>query len=321
VGERTLYVIAVVSNPVRFRARYALMKAFQQQFAGVTSAKLITVEMAFGAREFVCTERDNLQHVQVRGDTELWHKENLINVGIQYLSQLDPDWEYVAWVDADVTPAMGMQAWCAETIEQLQHYKIVQMFRHCIDMGPKHEILQTHNGFIWSYHQNDFMPPIGPGQGGYYGAGTKAFWHPGYAWAARREAIDALGGLIDWAILGSGDHHMAMAFIGLVLRSSHGELHPNYRKKLEIWQARSEKYIQRNLGYVDALLNHHFHGKKKDRRYVERWKVLVDNQYDPELDIKYDAQGLLTLTDNNWRLRDQIRVYMRQRNEDSIDLE
>jgi hypothetical protein len=39
------------------------------------------------------------------------------------------------------------------------------------------------------------QPPQGAGYGGYYGSGGKnGFWHPGFAWAARREAIDAVGG-------------------------------------------------------------------------------------------------------------------------------
>ena len=64
--------------------------------------QLIVVEQAFGRRPFVITERDNPFHVQLRTDQELWHKENMINIGIQHLCQIDPDWKYIAWIDGDI---------------------------------------------------------------------------------------------------------------------------------------------------------------------------------------------------------------------------
>jgi len=57
-----------------------------------------------------------------------------------------------------------------------------------------------------------------------------------------------------------------------------------------------------------------------DRHYSDRWKILVDNKYNPESDLKRDAQGLYSLTDRSPGLRDGIRTYFRSRNEDSIDL-
>jgi flagellar basal body-associated protein FliL len=38
------------------------------------------------------------------------------------------------------------------------------------------------------------------------------------------------------------------------------------------------------------------------------------------IDLKRDCQGLFQLEDNKIELRDAIRRYFRQRNEDSIDL-
>ena len=34
-----------------------------------------------------------------------------------------------------------------ETIHALQHHSIVQMFQHCLDMGPDGEVLHTHSSF------------------------------------------------------------------------------------------------------------------------------------------------------------------------------
>src|SRR5690606_34329521 len=120
------------------------------------------------------------------------------------------------------------------------------------------------------------------------------------------------------AILGSGDHHMAMALIGEVEKTFPSQINSRYAKKMVRWQERALKYLHRDIGYVEGTISHFFHGKKKDRKYRERWEILVGNNYDPDLDLKRDTNQLFAWTDNNYRLRDEVRAYFRQRNEDSI---
>jgi hypothetical protein len=74
------------------------------------------------------------------------------------------------------------------------------------------------------------------------------------------------------------------------------------------------------IGYVPGFIRHYFHGSKENRKYSERWKILVDNHFDPYLDLKKDWQGLYQLTDRSTKLRDDIRAYFKNRNEDSIEL-
>lgn len=314
---KNFYVVTMISNPVRYKSRYELYKRFEKMVLDA-GAKLLTVEIAFGDRAHEITEAGNPWHLQLRTFNELWHKENAINLGIQ---RLPTDWEYVAWIDSDIL--FTRQDWLQETAHQLQHYHVVQMFSHAYDLGPNYEPIQEHKGFAYMYHQNYFYPPQGPGQDGYY-CERKAFWHPGYAWAMRREAFDEVGGLVDFAVLGAADHHMALALIGQVGRSVPGKISPLYLDELKRWQARSEQFIKRDVGYVPGVINHWWHGKKKDRKYVERWDILTRNKFDPDDDLKRDAQGLYqleTAEERQIRLRDEIRHYMRQRNEDSIDLE
>ncbi|MCS7026800.1 MAG: hypothetical protein NZV14_18525 [Bryobacteraceae bacterium] len=305
---KPLHVVAVISNPCRYRSRYELYRNFEKHVLQ-SGALLTTVEAAYGERPHQVTSSSCATHLQLRTRHELWHKENLINVGIQ---RLPPDWEYVAWIDADVL--FARPDWARETVEQLQHYHVVQMWTHAQDLNPNYEPTgEIQRGFVWSYYHD---PKPKPNPSGY---GTFRNWHPGYAWAARREFIDAVGGLIDWAILGSADTHMACALIGQAEMSMHPNLSPRYRKKVQIWQERAERHVRRNLGYVHGLLLHYWHGRKRDRGYNDRWKILVEHGFDPDLDLKRDHQGLWQLTERSHRLRDDIRAYFRSRNEDSID--
>lgn len=298
--QHKLYVIAVVSNPCRYLKRYHLYRKFEQEMKEA-GAQLLTVECAFGDRHFEVTEAGNPMHVQLRTSDELWHKENMINIGI---SRLPFDWEYVAWIDADVT--FYNKDWLNETLQQLQHHHVVQMFQSAIDYGPHGEVIQTHAGFGFSHVQRRCRGP------GY------AFWHPGFAWAASRRAINHLGGLIDAnpCVLGSGDHSMALALVNRAVESYPSYVHENYKKCILEWERRAEIYIKRDIGFVPGTIGHFYHGSKKNRKYQERWQIIPHHRFDPYVDLKKDWQGLYQLNDNNIKLRDDIRTYFRQRNED-----
>lgn len=300
--NNNLYVVTCISNPVRYHSRYALYKDFEKRMkdAGVI---LYTVELAFGDRPFEITQSDNPHHVQVRSFFELWHKENMLNLGIQ---RLPNDWEYVAWIDADIQ--FTHPNWVNETIEQLQHYMIVQMFSHSIDLDPNYAPMHTYTGFVYNYYHK--IKEIDNGYSKYFG-------HPGYAWAARREALDAVGGLIDEAILGAADMHMACALVGKATSSYNGLVHPEYKNMCLRWQERANKFIKKDIGYVPGQINHFWHGAKADRRYQDRWKILVDNKFNPVTDIYPDSQGLIQLNPDRIKLRDDVRKYFRSRFEDS----
>lgn len=304
-GPDYLDVVAVISNSARYVSRYELFEKFREHILQQPLVRLHVVELAFGRRPFELVGSD----LQLRSRHEIWHKENMINLMIQ---RLPSDWRYVAWIDADVE--FQRKDWAVETMQQLQHYQIVQMFQTAVDLGPTGEAMMTHQGFAYSYVTGKPRPKRR--RNGY----NYPFWHPGFAWAARREAIDYLGGLYDVSILGSSDHLMAWSLIGEnVLPVSMTEA---YRKSLQDWQDRAERLIRRDIGFVPGNLVHYFHGKKADRKYNSRWSILERYNFDPFLDLKRDSQGLYQLDiDGSQRMngfRDELRSYFRQRNEDSF---
>lgn len=315
-GESTLHVCVMISNPIRYYSRYELLQAFRSQTEG-PHVELWIVEVAYGDRPFQLEAHP--QHLRLRSPHELWHKENALNLLFQYVLQSHPDADYFAWVDADI--AFARADWAYETLQQLQHYDVVQMFTHAMDLNPKHVPCvnpKVHTGFVWAYY-NDPTFHATDKRFGYSSAG-----HPGFAWAARRSALDTMGGLIDFAIIGGADRHMACGLIGTIEKSgpyrkaSLDALSPVFREKLYIWQDRALR-LNKNIGYVDGLLTHSWHGKKKDRRYGNRWKIYLENEYNPLRDLRRDTQGLFLLDEKRYKLRDDLRCYLRARDEDSID--
>ena len=321
IDKEQVYVISPISNPIRYSRRWELYQQFQRHMHDV-EAKLLAVELSYGDRfPQILPQYDvnDPRALLLTTREELWHKENLINLGIQTLTQIDPGWKYVCWVDSDVH--FQRHDIIEETAHQLQHYDIVQMFSHAIDMDPQMRPIKVHAGFIYQYFQNNHRQPQGVGLGGYYGADKGVFWHPGYAWAARRSAMDQIQ-LMDKAILGAGDHHMALALIGYGERSIPKGVSKGYRNMVMEWQEQAA-CLKKNVGYVPGTITHYWHGSKERRKYIERWKVLIDSQFDPAADLSREPSGVYRLNMNKGersiRLRDQIRAYFRQRSEDSID--
>ena len=304
-----LHVISVISNPIRYESRTRLFREFleRQKAAGVTQW---VVEATFGERAPSIVDPDDPHHIRVRCDHEIWIKENLINIGAQ---RLPADARYVAWVDGDIT--FERSDWAAETLEYLQHYDVVQPFSQAVDLGPQGEVLSVHNGFAYCHRQGDRLGPNNVPGGHVYGG---PYWHSGYAWAWRMDAWNTVGGMIDRAILGAGDHHMACALIGKVEISVPGNIHPHYRAMCDAWQARASSWINGNIGYLPGSIRHHYHGRKEDRKYQSRWDVLTAAQFDPFRDIAHDRHGVLQWTTDKRGLIDGCRQYFRDRREDPI---
>ena len=326
-----LYVVSPISNPCRYRSRWGLYHDFKHHIEN-RGAKLHTVEVAYGDREFSLPDAQ----VKLRTQHELWNKENAINVAVQ---SLPSDWKYMAWIDADVTfirPDI-----VAATLHALQHFDVVQMWSEALDLDPDGHCFATYASFGHSYLKS-LLPGAKPrpseaaiqadAAGGYYPqmmppgrpAKSGAYWHTGYAWAIRRDAFDAIGGLLDNAIVGAGDYFMAWALIGELGKQGRIKTyHPAFVHSLKTWE-RNAKVLRKNIGCVEGVMAHHWHGKKRQRGYHSRDNILRKLRDNPYTDLRKDWQGLWQLHDDgserSIRLRDQLRAYFRSRNEDSVDL-
>lgn len=318
-----LYVITMVSNPLRWNSRNWNYHTFQNHMAH-SGAELHTAEIAFGNRPFEVTSPSNPNHLQLRSKDELWLKENALNLLMQHLPS---EWEYVAWIDADVI--FTRPDWAQETLHALQHYDFIQPFSHAQNLGPNSEPLMLGKGsvttsFMYEYQRAllgelpSDVPPTNLGiVADSYEAGVYYAGHPGFAWAATKTAMNKVGGLIDWAICGSADYHMATSLVGDPGRSLGSVTNLSYDRWVQNWAQRAEENVKRNVGYVPGLINHMWHGPIKARNYNNRWQLLSRANFDPETDIYRDHQGLWQLSGKNILLRDGLRQYARLRNEDS----
>ena len=309
--EAKLNVIVVMSNPCTYARRYILTREFIKRMEEdeAEHVNLYVVELAYGRKQrFLVTDGNNPRHLQLRTDTPvIWHKENLVNVAVQRL--LPVDFKAFAWVDGDVE--FDSASWAQDTLKILNGCKdVVQLFSHCVDMDATGNTLNIFHGFGYSFTK-----------GKPYTKHGKDYWHPGFAWAMTRKAlVSKLGGrLYDQGILGSSDNIMALAFIGKVQHMQNSNYHSDYNDSMLEFQNRGAHTLR--LGYTPGVIRHYYHGSKQNRRYTERWQILMRHQFSPSTHLLTSATATADIMTTNplhfsLEFQQDIMQYFVERKED-----
>jgi glycogen synthase len=88
----------------------------------------------------------------------------------------------------------------------------------------------------------------------------------------------------------------------------------DYNKSMLDYQIKASKL---RLGYTPGIIKHHYHGSKQNRRYTERWQILMKYKYSPINDLTYDDKGILIPTNSfSNHFKEDIMNYFRERKED-----
>lgn len=296
-----LWVVTTQFNPAGYKslAQNYVRFAKHIQDSGVN---LLTAELTYPGQ--AATIEGSLRY---QANSVMWHKERLLNLAI---SQLPPECDMVAWVDADVL--FTNHNWAQHTIDRLQRHPVVQMFEQCIMLDAVGDYYKDAYGFAFSLTSGFLDNPSGD-RYTYFNGNYK---HPGFAWAARRETIEAWGGLYDRHILGGGDFQMGLALVGDQDSNWYGRFGPTFQQDMLDWSRKAFKITGGKIGYVPGMLTHMWHGHSEDRQYVERSKCLVDHEFDPQRDIEEDDSGLWRWATPKETMHQKVAEYFSARKED-----
>lgn len=203
----------------------------------------------------------------------VWQKERLLNIG---LKQLPASTEYVAWIDADVILPPD---WQAKAERALRTAAVVQLFSSAHWMGPDWKVQKT-------FHSCARLWPRGI---------RSVYAHPGFAWAARREALPQ--GLFDLHLTGGADTWMAYCFCGRTDAILRRIAVPFLRDAFSKWAKATHGAVRGRVASIRGDLIHLYHGRYADRQYNQRdkWMLEFDLQ---RHQIERDANGLWAVTGN-----------------------
>lgn len=309
--DSTLHVIGVIQNPVRYHSRYRLFRQWAKEMHQTKNVKLHVVEAVYGDRHPECRPHFNeYNYHQVRIHSEIWLKENLINIGVKNL--LPKNWKYLAWVDCDVH--FRDPHWALGTIHQLQHYNIVQPWQSANDLDFHGNIMNTWTSFgsLIARGKPIYHDKTKQGQGYEYG-------HTGYAVACTRYFFENVQKLADFNIVGAGDHLMLWSCVNKADSTMPKQISRGYREACEDWERKAFHATAGLVGFTPGRLEHHWHGSKVRRQYWNRWRILLENHFDPKHDLAYDSQGVLVLCGKNkYAIEHAVMAYNRQRCEDDL---
>jgi len=270
-----------------------------------SGVRLFMAEMGFNA-DFVLESGPNCHITRIHADRDrhtLWQKERLLNILIE---QLPPEIEHVAWVDADVQ--FEHADWPLRIVSELQSHKVVQLW------DDVHEQLPDGSRSDWVAKPSVLS--------GYLASDPNFFqfnkFHPGFAWAIRRETLTKIGGLMDNNILGGADAQMCRGFFGKALFSDK-LLSAAMLRSVNAWSDHTFSEVAGNVGLVAGHLIHHWHGDRRDRKYVERLRWL--SAFDPLMDVEIDPETQLWQWTESARrqkaeLVQRVTDYFRLRRED-----
>lgn len=212
----------------------------------------------------------------------LWAKERLLNIGLQ---NLPPECTQVCWCDCDVL--FKRPRWAQLCSELLKRHRVVQPFATTVFLGPaetpeKHTQFRTSPGFARFYTHTMRQKSL-------INTDQVLLSHPGYAWAARRDVLERMGGFYDRCILGHGDIVMALAACHSLVRDGPipEEFEPGWSpdwgaaltQDVREWQRRPSAIVDGDVAYVQGEVYHLWHGPKRNHNYGNRGALIRD--YDP----------------------------------------
>lgn len=256
-------------NPCRYRRPLANFHRFAD---GMEKALVEwrVIELSFdGAFEIP----ESLNPIRMQTDQVLWHKETLLNI---LANSLPKRITKIAWLDSDII--FDRLDWPALADAALQKHNVIQLFREAIRLNPDDTEESHQHSAAWA-HATGQPDKVNFGK-----------WHPGFAWAARRE-LWAHGGLFDLHLTGGGDSLMADSFMQNRRENIARAYGPAVHSAWQPWNEQAGGWCNGRLGFVDATLTHLWHGDRVNRNYWKRIQCLQDLNLDG--DIERGADGLL----------------------------
>lgn len=304
-----LYIVSCVFSPFGKDIRTKLAQEFIHHIEELKEkghpVEICVVELLYPNQHSLVELKEKKNHLQIQyeHDIYIFNKENLINVGVENL--LPNDWKWMAWIDADIE--FLDEYWVEKTIQLFKDKKldIIQLFSICRFLNEKKVPSQYFYSSIHILHNTKLLE-------------KKKYRHPGFAWACSREAYNTMGGLFEYAIVGGGDMIMECCFTNRIhlLEKKYSTL-DNFYKKIQNFHNKVKEF---KLGYINVIIQHYYHGERKNRQYVDRNQILIHNQFDPDEDVIKPFSSnkfsfIIPVVEFYKKIQNQIQSYFEKRKE------
>lgn len=305
-----LWGIATFFNPASYTNKLEHLRSFSDAVRR-QGLKLLIIELAFGDSPHVVDSHLADRLIQVRSDCVLWQKERLLNLALAHLPRTC---DKVAWLDCDILFENGN--WVAACSKLLCEYLVVQLYdqswrlppgassRSDVDLG-ENGAARNRPGLVLAQLNGDPEAMISA--------------EYGLAWAARRSLMSTHQ-FYDRFIVGGGDMVMCWAMYHELDRWPKQALLRALCSGAQIqdlsrWTRAFHAGVNLSVYYVDGCVLHLWHGRPENRRYLERYRILKEADFDPDVDIEIDHGGCWRWSTDKPKLHRGVRDYFWSRKE------
>ena len=207
--------------------------------------------------------------LQVRSESPLFYKEHLYNL---LVPKIPEQYTKLVFLDADIL--FDASNWIDDISKALDTYDTVQPFflAHWLDVDYK-KILTSNNSTIYALKNLNALK-------------NKDIYsyHPGFAWAMRRDFFTKIGGFFDRCLFGTGDSFFA--HIWVVNQTGNNvalQTCPLIDKEYIDWITHVIP-IPKTVTYLPFTIYHLYHGSLTNRQYNNRYerinKIVKTNEWD-----------------------------------------
>jgi len=238
----------------------------------------------------------------VHSNSYMFYKEQLINK----LETVVPEqFTKLAVIDGDIL--FDSPDWVDQTSRALDEHDIIQPFNQACWLTPDNTKIRSKKpSYAFGLVNDRLKTPR-----------SIHMFHPGFAWAFKRDVFTKIGGFFSHAIIGNGD----MLFVFNFFKDEVPELWVNEvlrtRFILDTWPQYHAKFKEINpkVGFLPNKALHLFHGVRQNRQYTTRYKSvshMLNGTWDEQISTNPD--GLLEF--KNPEISKLVLEYFRRRNED-----
>ena len=319
-----LAVVSCLFNPCGSRCRVENFKAFQRGIRE-SGAHCLFVELAFGDKPFELD--DDRDVIRLRAQDVLWHKERLLNIGIQRL--LDEGFEKIAWLDGDIL--FDDPQWPQRVAAKLDEVNLCQVYNTVSIAGETGTIPEVGVCSVKYFMETRSLYSQSAQVASGFLRGRMKGGQSGFGWAARADVLrDVM--LFDKAIVGGGDKLMLAASLHENREDAELEVlthsdrsceqcgyrnySPAYSRCFMDWAVRWNAAVAGQVGYVDLHIRDMYHGVRADRKYMARREILYRHQFNPAIDLTEDGAGCLAWATDKPTLHHDVESYFLSRRED-----
>ena len=303
IKEKDLGVVACFYNPCKYEQKYLNLYKFIDNILP-TVPNVLIVELLYKDEQTCLPSYVN--SIQVYSDDVLWHKENLLNIGIKRL--LNEGYKNIAWLDADIV--FHNRCWQEETVVCLKENKLCQLFSSVLTLY-NHLDSKLNYGCVQHWLDSGSILP------------SNGSYHTGLGWAARSEVLSECN-LYQNSIVGGGDSLLWLSscpkrqnLYRMMLNHPISILNINgYLIDFFNWAEQWNKIIDGSVSNIQGTVESLPHGSKKNRTYISRYEMLKRHEYIPSKNIYYKNNVIHC---SNPKLNTEIVKYFQSRNEDDLN--